>query len=157
MWTFYHHCSFRFLDGLISECFCFSLALFSINHDFYEYIFYNLDRWILRIFKKSTLSRSSSESSFHSCTDDSEYEDTEIEDEYTWRAPPIIIHNILFGRLWCEFQGQADLEHTQSNHRAVLTIKANPWFATETTKTANLFKYSGFIYDGMYIYSLNYI
>lgn len=119
-------------------------------------------RWILRITKKSTRSRSTSQSSFHSCHDDEEKEEEvevdearddqeEEEEEYTWRSPSVFIHNILFGHLWCEFQGQIDLERVQSNQRAVLTIKTHSWFATQATKTAELFKFNGFIYEGMLI------
>ncbi len=97
-----------------------------------------LGRWILRIKK---ISQSSNDE----------------EEEYIWRTPPVIVHNILFGRLWCEFQGQIVLEHTQSNRRAILTIKTHSWFASLSTKTADMFKYSGFIYDGMYFFFYSYI
>jgi hypothetical protein len=107
-----------------------------------------LDRWILRIIKKSSLSRSTSQSSFHSCTEENEVEDNN-EEEYTWKTPSMVIHNILFGRLWCEFQGQMDVEHTHSNQRAILIIKSHSWFASQAMKTADMFKFNGFIYDGM--------
>jgi hypothetical protein len=74
--------------------------------------------------------------------------DNEIDDEYIWKTPSILVHNIIFGRLWCEFQGQIDLKHTQSNHRSVLTIKSHSWFASQSSKTADMFKYTGFIYNG---------
>jgi hypothetical protein len=61
----------------------------------------------------------------------------------------MVIHNILFGRLWCEFQGPMDVEHTQSNQRAILIIKSHSWFASQAMKTADMFKFNGFIYDGM--------
>ncbi|CAF1060968.1 unnamed protein product [Adineta steineri] len=96
-------------------------------------------RSILRIYKKSTLSQSSSQL----CTD----ENGEVE-EYTWTTPSVVIHNILFGRLWCEFQGEIDLKHVQSNQHAVLTIKSHSWFASQSTKTTDMFKYNGYIYDG---------
>lgn len=117
----------------------------------------HLGRWILRLRKKSTISRSASQSSFHSCHDEEEEEaeENQEEEEYTWRSPSVIIHNILFGRLWGEFQGQIDLEHAQSNQRAVLTIKTQSWFASQAAKTAELFKFHGFIYEGMYILHKN--
>jgi len=106
-------------------------------------------RWVLRILKKSPLSRSNSQSSFHSCTEENEDTNNNNNDEeYTWKTPSVFIHNILFGRLWCEFQGQIDLEHLQSNQRAVLIIKSHSWFASQATKTADMFKFNGFIYDG---------
>ncbi|CAF0743305.1 unnamed protein product [Adineta ricciae] len=109
-------------------------------------------RWILRIKKKQNRSRSGSQSSFQSCNDEetennnSDHADDEM-DEYTWKTPSVLVHNILFGRLWCEFQGQIDLIHKQSEQRSVLTIKSHSWFASQSTKTADMFKYSGFIYD----------
>ncbi|CAF1075291.1 unnamed protein product [Rotaria sordida] len=113
-------------------------------------------RWILRIKKKISLSLSSSQSSFQSCTEEEEksngkvnkHNDNDIEEEYTWRVPTVLVHNILFGRLWCEFQGQVDLKHTQLNRRSIITIKSHSWFASQSTKTAEMFKYMGFIYDG---------
>jgi hypothetical protein len=74
--------------------------------------------------------------------------DNEIDDEYIWKTPSILVHNIIFGRLWCEFQGQIDLKHTQSDYRSVLTIKSHSWFASQSSKTADMFKYAGFIYNG---------
>ncbi len=96
--------------------------------------------------------RSTSQSSFHSYSEENEDVNNhdEEEEEYTWKTPSVVIHNILFGRLWCEFQGQIDLKHTQSNRRAVLNIKSPSWFASQSTKTADLFKYSGYVYDGIY-------
>jgi hypothetical protein len=126
--------------------FFFSLALLLMN----IYIYYNLARWILRIVKIQSISRSTSQSSFYSCTEDIEDNDNNDE-EYTWKTPALVIHNIVFGHLWCEFQGQIELIHTQSNQKAILTIKSHSWFASQATKTADMFKYSGFIYDGMYI------
>ncbi len=79
--------------------------------------------------------RSTSQSSFHSYSEENE---------------DVNNHDVLFGRLWCEFQGQIDLKHTQSNRRAVLNIKSPSWFASQSTKTADLFKYSGYVYDGIY-------
>ena len=118
-----------------------------------------LGRWILRIKKKSAISRSASQSRFHSCHEEEEVqenpEDEDEEEEYTWRSPSVIIHNILFGRLWGEFQGQIDLERVQSNQRAVLTIKTQSWFASQATKTAELFKFNGFIYEGTFILQKN--
>lgn len=114
----------------------------------------NLDRWILRINKKSPSSQSESESSFHSCADDVEDEANDIVDEYTWKSPAVFINNILFGRLWCEFQGDIHLKHTQSNQKAILTIKTHSWFATQATRIAEMFKYNGFIYDGILIFFL---
>ncbi|CAF2849541.1 unnamed protein product [Rotaria sp. Silwood2] len=113
-------------------------------------------RWILRIKKKNSLSRSSSQSSFQSCAEEQEqngeinnkHNDNDIEEEYTWKSPTVLVHNILFGRLWCEFQGQVDLKHTQSNRRSIITIKPHSWFASQSTKTAEMFKFTGFIYDG---------
>jgi hypothetical protein len=81
------------------------------------------------------LCRSTSQSSFHSYSEENE---------------DVNNHDVLFGRLWCEFQGQIDLKHTQSNRRAVLNIKSPSWFASQSTKTADLFKYSGYVYDGIY-------
>jgi len=104
--------------------------------------------------KKSSLSRSASQSSFHSCNEDNEDEDNKDE-EYTWRTPSVVIHNILFGHLWGEFQGQIDVEHTQSQQRAVLIIKSHSWFASQATKIADMFKFNGFIYDGKDILQKN--
>lgn len=100
--------------------------------------------------KKAPLSRSASESSFHSCNDETEEEpvDSDVDDEYTWTTPTVIIHNILFGRLWCEFQGQIDVKQTQSTRHALLTIKPHSWFASQSAKVAEMFKYTGFILDG---------
>jgi len=103
-------------------------------------------RWILRIKKKGNRSRSESQSSFQSCEDD-ETNSNEIEDEYTWTTPNIVVHNIIFGRLWCEFQGQINIEHLQSDYRSIVTIKSHSWFASQATKTADLMKFSGFIYN----------
>lgn len=100
-------------------------------------------RWILRIKKRS---RSNSQSSFQSC-EDYETSSNEFEDEYTWKTPNVLVHNIIFGRLWCEFQGQIDIKHTQSDYQSILTIKSHSWFASQATKTADLMKYSGFIYN----------
>ncbi|CAF1009201.1 unnamed protein product [Rotaria sp. Silwood1] len=111
-------------------------------------------KWVLRIRKKSSISRSSSQSSFHSCTEEhnEQYEEVNDQDndyeEYTWKSPDVVVHNILFGHLWCEFQGQITLQHTQSNRRAVLTIKSHSWFASQATKASEMFKFSGYIYDG---------
>ncbi|CAF1245201.1 unnamed protein product [Rotaria sp. Silwood1] len=109
-------------------------------------------RWVLRIKKKTSLSRSSSQSSFQSCTEEEEHnnndDNIEEEEEYTWKSPTVLVHNVLFGRLWCEFQGQVDLKHTQSNRRSIITIKSHSWFASQSTKTAEMFKFTGFIYDG---------
>ncbi|CAF3312155.1 unnamed protein product [Rotaria socialis] len=105
-------------------------------------------RWVFRIKKNSSLSRSSSQESFQSCNDEEEQSDNEIKDEYTWKTPTVIVHNVLFGRLWCEFQGQVDIKHLQSKQRSLVTIKPHSWFASQSTKTAELFKYTGFIYDG---------
>ncbi|CAF0795496.1 unnamed protein product [Adineta steineri] len=111
-------------------------------------------RWILRIKKIVPTSRSASQSSFQSCTEEDDEQNSNVnnhsdeEDEYTWTSPSIFVHNILFGRLWCEFQGEFDLQHTQSNQRSVLTIKTQSWLSSQSTKTANMFKYTGFIYDG---------
>jgi len=105
-------------------------------------------RWILRIKKKILLSRSTSQSSFQSCTEEENDEinnETDIEDEYIWKTPSVVVHNILFGRLWCEFQGQIDITHTQSNHHSLLTFKSHSWFSS---KTSDMFKYMGFIYNG---------
>lgn len=74
-----------------------------------------------------------------------------MEEEYTWRSPSVIVHNILFGHLWCEFQGQVELQRLQSNQRAVLTIKTHSWFASQATKLAETFKYHGFIYEGTFL------
>ncbi|CAF0738834.1 unnamed protein product [Rotaria sordida] len=110
--------------------------------------------WVLRIRKKSSLSRSSSISSFHSCTEEDNQQNQEANDqdndyeEYTWKSPNAVVHNILFGHMWCEFQGQINLQHMQSNRRAILTIKSHSWFASQATKAAEMFKFSGFIYDG---------
>ncbi|CAF3983864.1 unnamed protein product, partial [Rotaria sp. Silwood1] len=108
-------------------------------------------RWVLRIKKKTSLSRSSSQSSFQSCTEEEEHnnndDNIEEEEEYTWKSPTVLVHNVLFGRLWCEFQGQVDLKHTQSNRRSIITIKSHSWFASQSTKTAEMFKFTGFIYD----------
>ena len=60
----------------------------------------------------------------------------------------MLVHNILFGRLWCEFQGQIEVTHRQSNQRSLLAIKSHSWFSSQAAKTADLFKYTGFIYDG---------
>jgi Oxysterol-binding protein len=100
--------------------------------------------------KPVPLSRSTSESSFHSCNDEAEEEtdDSDVNEEYTWTTPTVIIHNILLGRLWCEFQGQIDIKHTQSNRHALLTIKSLSWFTSQSTKVAEMFKYTGFILDG---------
>lgn len=143
------------LDGLMSTCFRLFFLFLGILNLSNRY-FSNLDRVVLRIFKKSSLSRSESESSFHSCTDDVENVEDDLEDEYTWKSPAVFINNILFGRLWSEFQGDVNLQHTQSNQKAVLTIKAHSWFATQATKTAEMFKYSGFIYDGISKYFFDY-
>lgn len=107
-------------------------------------------RWILRIKKNKPLSRSNSQSSFQSCTEEvDEPEDADgEEEEYTWRTPTVVVHNIIFGRLWCEFQGTIDLKHSQSHRHALLTIKSHSWFASQSIKTADMFKYTGFIYDG---------
>jgi hypothetical protein len=145
-----------------------------------------VDRWILRIGKKSKLCRAASQTSFHSCTDESEHvtvsnndntdnneqyddniddndnnnnnndddddDDDDDKEEYTWSTPTVIIHNILFGRLWCEFQGQIDIKHIQSNQHAIIRIKSPSWFTSQAAKKAELFKYHGFIYDGKYDY-----
>jgi len=114
-----------------------------------EYL--SLGRFILRIKKKSSISRSTSQSSFQSCNgeedDDQDIEEDE-EEEYTWKTPAVLVHNIIFGRLWCEFQGQIDIEHAQSNRRSILTIKSHSWFASQSAKTADMFKFTGFIYNG---------
>ena len=108
-----------------------------------------LDHWILRVSKKGTtnLSRSSSQSSFHSCHEETD-DERDIEDEYTWSTPTVMIHNVLLGKLWSEYQGEIAIKHTQSNHHALLTIKTHSWFASQATKDAEKFKYSGYIYDG---------
>jgi hypothetical protein len=103
---------------------------------------------VLRIKKKASLSRSTSQSSFQSCNDDEDDQNIEEEEEYTWKTPTVLVHNVIFGRLWCEFQGQIDLKHTQSDRRAVLTIKSHSWFASQSAKNAEMFKFTGFIYDG---------
>ena len=103
-------------------------------------------RWILRIRNLSGLSRSTSQSSFHSCNN--EQDEEIVEEEYTWRTPSVLVHNILFGRLWCEFQGSIDLKHTQSQWHSMLTIKSHSWFASHSAKTADMFKFTGFIYNG---------
>ena len=121
------------------------------------------DRWRLRIRRKPDLSPSNSQSSFHSCADQNESSESETygddlreennidQDEYTWNSPAVVVHNILFGSLWCEYQGQIDIKHVQSNRHSLLTIKSHSWFASAATKTAELFKYSGIIYDGLFL------
>ncbi len=116
---------------------------------------YNLGRWILRLLKKSTLSRTPSQSSFHSCADDDEsfadaHNNSDGDQEYTWKSPTVVVHNILFGRMWSDFQGPIEIEHTNTNRRAVITFKAHSWFASHATKAAEMFKYSGYVYDRMY-------
>ena len=101
-----------------------------------------LGQWFLRLRKHSSLTRSDSQSSFHSVD-----ETPSIDDEYTWKIPTVVIHNILFGYLWCEFQGEIDIEHIGTSQRANLIIKSHSWFASQATKLADTFKYSGFIYD----------
>lgn len=116
---------------------------------------FSLGRFILRIKKKSTISRSKSQSSFQSCHDEEEDKTggDNDDDEYTWQTPTIYVHNILFGRLWCEFQGQIDISHIQSNQRSVLTIKSHSWFGSKTT---DMFKFTGFIYDGTFYLDQNF-
>lgn len=114
-----------------------------------------LGRWILRIKKTKILSRSNSNSSFQSCTedaDDDQNEDDEDVEEYTWRTPTVVVHNVIFGRLWCEFQGTIDLRQSQSNRHALLTIKSHSWFASQSIKTADMFKFTGFIYEGSFYF-----
>ena len=111
-------------------------------------------RWILRIKRRLAVSRSTSQSSFQSCHDDDDdgqkeaVNGDEIEEEYTWETPTVLVHNILFGRLWCEFQGQVNIKQAQSNRRSVLTIKSPSWFASQAVKTAELFKFTGYIFEG---------
>ena len=119
-------------------------------------LFSSSGRWVLRIRRRVPLSRSASQSSFQSCDEaeedgDGNAEETngeEIEEEYTWETPTVLVHNIIFGRLWCEFQGQVNLRHTQSNQRSILTIKSPSWFASQAVKTAELFKFTGYIFEG---------
>ena len=130
-----------------------------IKHDFREGVFCDLGRWILRISKKSTLSSSLSQASFHSCREEDEQSEVNNDsdrntEEYTWKTPSAVVHNILFGRIWCEFQGQIDLQLIQSNQRAILTIKSHSWFASQATRLADMFKFSGYIYDSMCILHL---
>jgi hypothetical protein len=115
----------------------------------------SIDRWILRMKKPSNLKKSTSQSSFQSCTDDNDNDkynefDTNnqsIEDEYVWRTPSVLVHNILFGRLWCEFQGTVDIRHTQSKYASILTIKPHSWFTSQSARIADMFKFTGFIYN----------
>jgi hypothetical protein len=110
---------------------------------------------VLRIIKRSNLSRAGSQSSFHSCADDDEVLGTTRNDatddvEYAWKSPTVIVHNILFGHLWSEFQGPIEIEKLQSDRRAIINMKPHSWFASQATKAAEMFKYSGYIYDRMY-------
>ena len=96
-----------------------------------------------------------SNSSFHSCTEDDEpfndvHDNSDNDREYTWKSPTVVVHNILFGRLWSDFQGPIEIEQMHSNRRAVITMKPQSWFASQATKAAQMFKYSGYIYDGIY-------
>lgn len=97
--------------------------------------------------RQENLSRSSSQSSFHSCQEEKD-EDESIDDEFVWSTPTVFIHNILFGRLWCEYQGEIAVKHCQSSEHSLLTIKTHSWFASQATKDAETFKYSGSIFDG---------
>ncbi|CAF3546217.1 unnamed protein product [Rotaria socialis] len=111
-------------------------------------------RWVLHIKRRSEISRSSSQSSFYSCSGENSEQDEQTDnqdnryDEYTWQSPTAVIHNILFGYLWCEFQGEINLQHIQTNQRAILTIQSLSWFATQATREAEMFKFIGYIYDG---------
>lgn len=102
---------------------------------------HNLGRWILRI-RPLNKTRKYANPSEPIQTDDIN------EDEYTWSTPSVVVHNILFGRLWCEFQGSVDLRRTQSDWHSMLIIKSHSWFASHAEKVADLFKYTGFIFNG---------
>ncbi|CAF4255053.1 unnamed protein product [Rotaria magnacalcarata] len=108
-------------------------------------------RWVLHI---KRISRSSSQSSFYSCSGENSEQDEQTDnkdngyDEYTWQSPTAVVHNILFGYLWCEFQGEINLQHIQTNQRAILTIQSHSWFATQATRETEMFKFIGYIYDG---------
>lgn len=101
-----------------------------------------------------TMARSTSQSSFQSCDDDDEDKEKEdingdeMEEEYTWETPTVLVHNIIFGRLWCEFQGQVNIEQVQSNKRSILIIKSPSWFSSQAVKLAELFKFTGYIFEG---------
>lgn len=111
------------------------------------------------------MSRTPSQSSFYSCggEDDEPNEDVDNlgddDEEYTWQTPTAVVHNILFGHIWCEFQGEINLRHTQSDRRAVLTMKSLSWFSTQTTREAEMFKFNGFILDGthMFLFCLSFM
>ncbi|CAF1035603.1 unnamed protein product [Didymodactylos carnosus] len=119
--------------------------------------------WILKIKKSApkgsnltvettngTLKHSNSSGSFHSCNDESSTQEQVEQDSeydvYTCYSPSLTVHNVIFGKLWCEFHGQIDIHDHTNGTRAVVQLKsAYSWF---TTSKHDLYKFDGYMSKG---------
>jgi len=121
--------------------------------------------WILKIKKKSSptpslltvptttttteIKHSNSNGSFHSCAESvnsDEQEDLSGFDIYTWHSPSLTVHNIIFGKLWCEFHGTVDIKHETSKMRSCIQIKSYSWFNSQSKN--DMYKFDGSIFKG---------